>query len=158
MLEPFPEPGIEQGLLEKLFGELDRQLENAGLILKRGTMLDATLIQAVSAPPKQDRPSNDPDARFAKRQGKSGSTFGYKAHMGVDEGSGLIRAVLTTPANVNDTTPADDLIRGDEAAVWADAAYDTHARRSAESGRQEASHRPPSQQASSRPASQAQTL
>lgn len=120
---------IEQGLLEKLFGELDRQLENAGLILKRGTMLDATLIQAVSAPPKQHRPSNDPDAKFAKRQGKSGSTFGYKAHMGVDEGSGLIRAVLTTPANVNDTTPADDLIRGDEAVVWADAAYDTHARR-----------------------------
>ncbi len=89
---------------------MDRQLENAGLILKRGTMLDATLIQAVSAPPKEHRPSNDPDARFAKRQGKSGSTFGYKAHMGVDEGSGLIRAVLTTPANVNDTTPADDLI------------------------------------------------
>jgi transposase, IS5 family len=120
---------IEQELLQKLFGELDRQLENAGLILKRGTMLDATLIQAVSAPPKEDRPSNDPDARFAKRQGKSGSTFGYKAHVGVDEGSGLIRAVLTTPANINDTTPADDLIRGDETAVWADAAYDTHARR-----------------------------
>src|SRR6476469_424738 len=120
---------FEQGLLEKLFGELDRQLENAGVILKRGTMLDATLIQAVSAPPKEDRPSNDPDARFTKRQGKSGSTLGYKAPVGVDEGSGLIRAVLTTPANVNDTTPADDLIRGDEAVVWADAAYDTHARR-----------------------------
>src|SRR3954453_18510700 len=120
---------IEQGLLEKLFGELDRQLENAGVILKRGTMLDATLIEAVSVPPKEHRPSNDPDARFTKRQGKSGSTFGYKAHMGVDEGSGLIRAVLTTPANVNDTTPADELIRGDEAVVWADAAYDTHARR-----------------------------
>lgn len=120
---------IEQDLLEKLFGELDRQLEKAGLILKRGTMLDATLIQAVSTPPSEKRPSNDPDARFAKRQGKRGWTFGYKAHMGVDEGSGLIRAVLTTPANVNDTTPADDLIRGDETAVWADAAYDTHARR-----------------------------
>jgi IS5 family transposase len=129
VLNRFRNQIVEQGLLEKLFDELDRQLENAGLILKRGTMLDATLIQAISAPPKQDRPSNDPDARFAKRQGKSGSTFGYKAHMGVDEGSGLIRAVLTTPANVNDTTPADDLIRGDEAAVWADAAYDTHARR-----------------------------
>ncbi|WP_442868775.1 transposase [Bradyrhizobium sp. CCBAU 21362] len=89
------------------------------MILKRGTMLDATLIQAVSAPPKEDRPSNDPDARFAKRLGKSGATFGYKAHVGVDEGSGLIRAVLTTPANVNDTTPAVALIRGDEAAVWA---------------------------------------
>ena len=129
VLNRFRNQLVEQGLLEKLFGELDRQLENAGVILKRGTMLDATLIQAVSAPPKEDRPSNDPDARFAKRQGKSGSTFGYKAHMGVDEGSGLIRAVLTTPANVNDTTPADDLIRGDEAVVWADAAYDTHARR-----------------------------
>ena len=129
VLNRFRNQLVEQGLLEKLFGELDHQLENAGLILKRGTMLDATLIQAVSAPPKQDRPSNDPDARFTKRQGKSGSTFGYKAHMGVDEGSGPIRAVLTTPANVNDTTPADDLIRGDEAIVWADAAYDTHARR-----------------------------
>lgn len=129
VLNRFRNQLVEQGLLEKLFGELDRQLENAGVILKRGTMLDATLIQAVSAPPKEDRPSNDPDARFTKRQGKSGFTFGYKAHVGVDEGSGLIRAVLTTPANVNDTTPADALIRGDEAAVWADAAYDTHARR-----------------------------
>src|SRR5436853_2726974 len=129
VLNRFRNQLIEQGLLEKLFGELDRQLENAGVILKRGTMLDATLIQAVSAPPKADRPSNDPDARFTKRQGKSGSTFGYKAHMGVDEGSGLIRAVLTTPANVNDTVPADLLIRGDERVIWADAAYDTHARR-----------------------------
>lgn len=129
VLNRFRNQLVEQGPLEKLFAELDRQLENAGVILKRGTMLDATLIQAVSAPPKEDRPSNDPDARFTKRQGKSGSTFGYKAHVGVDEGSGLIRAVLTTPANINDTTPADELIRGDEAAVWADAAYDTHARR-----------------------------
>ncbi|MCP3459933.1 IS5 family transposase [Bradyrhizobium sp. CCGUVB23] len=129
VLNRFRNQLVEQGLLEKLFGELDRQLENAGVILKRGTMLDATLIQAVSAPPTEEQPSNDPDARFAKRRGKSGSTFGYKAHVGVDEGSGLIRSVLTTPANVNDTTPADDLIRGDEAVVWADAAYDTHARR-----------------------------
>jgi IS5 family transposase len=120
---------IESVLLEKLFAELDHQLDKAGVILKRGTMLDATIIEAVSAPPKNERPSNDPDARFVKRQGKSGSTFGYKAHMGVDEGSGLIRAVITTPANVNDTTPADNLIRGDECRVWADAAYDTHARR-----------------------------
>jgi IS5 family transposase len=81
VLNRFRNQLVEEGLLEKLFGELDRQLENAGVILKRGTMLDATLIQAVSAPPKEDRPSNDPDARFAKRQGKSGSTFGYKARV-----------------------------------------------------------------------------
>lgn len=129
VLNRFRNQLVEEGLLEKLFGELDRQLENAGVMLKRGTMLDASLIEAVSAPPRDGRPSADPDARFAKRQGKSGSTFGYKAHVGVDEGSGLIRSLITTPANVNDTVPADALIRGDEKVVWADAAYDTHARR-----------------------------
>lgn len=120
---------IEEKLVEKLFGELDRQLEKAGVILKRGTMLDATLIEAVSAPPAADEAPQDPDAHFTRRQGKSGSTYGYKAHVGVDEGSGLIRAIVTTPANVNDTVPADKLIRGDERSVLADAAYDTHARR-----------------------------
>jgi IS5 family transposase len=126
--------GLAQaGLLEKLFSELDRQLDQAGMILRRGTMLDATLIEAVSAPPRKDRdgqerPGQDPDAAFAKRSGKPGSTYGYKAHVGVDEGSGLIRSLITTPANINDTTPADDLILGDEKVVWGDAAYHTHAR------------------------------
>ena len=119
---------IAQNLLDRLFAELNRQLEKAGAVLKRGTMLDATLIEAASRRPSDERASVDPDAAFVKRQGRAGSTFGYKAHVGVDEGSGLIRSVITTPANVNDTTPADDLICGDEAAVWADAAYDTHAR------------------------------
>jgi IS5 family transposase len=129
--------GLAQaGLLEVLFSELDRQLERAGVILKRGTMLDATLIEAVSARPRtgrdgQEHPSKDPDAAFAKRSGKAGSTFGYKAHVGVDEGSGLIRSLITTPANINDTTPADALILGDETVVWADAAYHTHAREAA---------------------------
>lgn len=120
---------LEKGLLEKLFGELDRQLDRAGVMVKRGTMLDATLIESqASARPRGDGRVADPDARFAKRQGKDGSCFGYKAHVGVDEGSGLIRAVVTTPANVNDTTPADRLIRGDERAVWGDGAYHTRTR------------------------------
>jgi transposase, IS5 family len=122
---------IAEGLHEKLFAELDRQLEKAGVILKRGTMLDATLIESSAArPPADGHKENaiDPDAAFARRSGKPGSTYGYKAHVGVDEGSGLIRAVITTPANVNDTTPADALIRGDEKVVMADAAYHTHAR------------------------------
>lgn len=126
---------IDAGLLQKLFAELDRQLEAAGLILKRGTMLDATLIETGAArpPPIGGAPedSADPDARFAKRQGKGGGTFGYKAHVAVDQGSGLIRRVITTPANINDTTPADDLILGDERSVWGDAAYHTHAREAA---------------------------
>lgn len=126
---------IDEGVLETLFAELDRQLDAAGLILKRGTMLDATLIETGAArpPPVGGSPedSADPDARFAARQGKGGGTFGYKAHVGVDKGSGLIRRVITTPANVNDTTPADDLILGDEREAWGDAAYHTHAREKA---------------------------
>lgn len=131
VLNRFRNALASEGLLEKLFAELDRQLDNAGVALKRGTMLDATLIEAVSAPPGDRRAAKDPDAAFARRQGKGGSTYGYKAHVGVDQGSGIIRSVITTPANVNDTTPADGLIRGDEKAVWGDAAYHTHAREAA---------------------------
>lgn len=120
---------VAEGLMEALFAELDRQLEKAGVILKRGAMLDATLIETQAArPPKGGEEADDPDAAFARREGRAGSTYGYKAHVGVDEGSGIIRAVLTTPANINDTTPADALIRGDEAEVLGDAAYHTHVR------------------------------
>ncbi len=123
---------IEAGLLERLFAELDRQLDAAGLVLKRGTMLDATLIETgASARPDGDAKATDPEARFAKRSGKPGAVFGYKAHVGVDQGSGLIRTVITMPANVTDTVPADALVRGDERIVWADAAYHTHDREAA---------------------------
>jgi IS5 family transposase len=124
---------VSEGLIDKLFAELDRQLDKAGVMLKRGTMLDATLIETASARPPMGREgkASDPDAGFARRSGKPGSTYGYKMHVGVDQGSGLIRTVLATPANVNDTTPADALIRGDERMVWADAAYHTHAREAA---------------------------
>lgn len=132
VLNRFRNELVQLSLYDKLFGELDKQLEAAGVVLKHGTMLDATVIEAVSRPPDGERrPSLDADAGFAKRSGKPGSVFGYKAHVGVDQGSGLIRAVVTTPANVNDTTPADRLIRGDEAVVLADAAYHTHARQAA---------------------------
>ena len=103
-------------------------------MLKQGTMLDATLIETGAASPPRgngEQAPVDPDAAFAKRSGKPGFTYGYKAHVGVDRGSGLIRSVITTPANINDTTPADDLIRGDEKEVWGDAAYHTHARQAA---------------------------
>lgn len=124
---------VEAGLLEKLFGELDHQLDKAGLILRRGTMLDATVIETAAARPPSGAAheageAGDPDAGFTRRQGKPGSSYGYKAHVGVDQGSGLIRRVRTTAANVNDTVEADHLICGDEGAVLADAAYHTKAR------------------------------
>lgn len=101
-------------------------------MLRQGTMLDATLIETQAASRRgPGEVSVDPDAACARRSGKPGSTYGYKAHVGVDQGSGLIRTVPTTPANVNDTTPADALVRGDEKAVLGDAAYHTHARQAA---------------------------
>jgi transposase, IS5 family len=129
VLNRFRNELVRLGLFDRLFAELDRQLEQAGVILKRGAMLDATVLEAASAPPGRGAAgAADPEAGFAKRTGKPGAVYGYKAHVGVDEGSGLIRTVIATPGNVNDTTPADGLIRGDERAVMADAAYHTHAR------------------------------
>jgi IS5 family transposase len=122
---------VHEGLLEKLFAEFQRQMDLAGVIVKRGTMLDATVIEAVSRRPPEGEVGKDPDAGFLGRRGKGGSSYGYKAHVGVDRGSGIIRKVITTPANVTDTTPADLLICGDEREVYADKAYDSRARREA---------------------------
>ena len=72
---------------------------------KRGTMLDATVIETSAARPGDNRPSSDPDARFTRRQGKGGSSFGYKAHVGVDEGSGLIRSALRSSLNALPCSP-----------------------------------------------------
>jgi len=125
---------VASGLQEKLFAELDRQLERAGVMVKRGTMLDATVIATEAArPPRRGEAAaaSDPDAGFAKRQGRAASPYGYKMHVGVDHGSGLIRRVIATPANIPDTTPADALICGDEREVLGDKAYHTHAREAA---------------------------
>lgn len=120
---------VRERLLERLFAELDGQLEAAGVILKQGTMLDATLIETQAAGRRAPgETATDPDAAYARRSGKPGAVHGYKAHVGVDQGSGVVRAIVTTAANVNDTVPADALVRGDEKAVLADAAYYTHAR------------------------------
>lgn len=102
-------------LMEKLFAEFDRQLEAAGMILKRGTMLDATLIEAAPTRPRRpaDEPRRDPDAAFTKKNG--GTHYGYKAHVGVDDGWGFIRALVTTPANV---TGRSTHPRRRESGVW----------------------------------------
>jgi IS5 family transposase len=121
------------GLAEKLFEEMNRQLERLGLVLKRGTLIDATLVEAATKPPAygSDEEATDPEAAFGKRSGRGGSTYGFKAHVAVDQSTILIRDAILTPGNINDTVVADELIQGDERAVYADAAYDTHDRRAA---------------------------
>jgi transposase, IS5 family len=120
----------EAGLADKLFGEFERQLEARGLLLKQGTMIDASLIETTHRPGSADgsRPAVDPDAAVTSRKGQRGTHYGYKLHAGVDAGSRLIRRIVLTPANVNDTVMADGLVCGDEQAVYADKAYAKRAR------------------------------
>jgi IS5 family transposase len=121
----------EEGLSEKLFSEFSRQLEARGLILKRGTMIDASLVETPHRPGSADgdRPAVDSDAALTARKGRRGTHYGYKMHAGVDQESRLIRRFVLTPANVNDTVPADALVCGDEKAVYADKGYAKRARR-----------------------------
>lgn len=124
----------EAGLTVKLLALVNTQIEAKGLMLKRGTLIDATVVETAAArPARSDDPVTrvDSDAAFLKREGKSGSSYGYKAHVAVDEGSLLVRTAKLTPANVAETVVADELIiaNSDGGAIYADKAYDTHARR-----------------------------
>lgn len=116
---------VRRGLAEALFAEVGRQLQAQGLVVKAGTLIDATLIAAAAAEPAKQkgggRSKADPDAAWAKQGTKA--KFGYKLHVAVDQGSGLVRAARLTPANVNEITVGPELVQGDEAAVWADKAY-----------------------------------
>ena len=112
------------GLAEALFEEINRQLDVRGLIVRQGTLIDATLLQASVKPPsvKEGTVSErDPEAGWTKKNGKS--HFGYKAHVAVDEGSEIIRTAILTSADLHDSQPAAHLIRGDEHAVYGDKAY-----------------------------------
>lgn len=120
----------DKGLDGPLFEEIERQLEARGLLVKRGTLMDATLVEAaVKKPPSPagSRSKTDPDADWTRKGNKT--WFGYKAHLGVDEGSGLIRRAELTSAKVADSLVADDLVCGDERAVYADKAYEHKDRR-----------------------------
>ena len=130
----FRHAAAEAGLLERCFAEINRQLEARGLMLKKGTLLDATLVAAtrnkppIAAGPGASHPA-EPGASWTKKNGKA--HFGYKAHVGVDRGSGLVRRAVLTGAKVNDSEVADGLISWDEAAVYGDKAYPLKARRAA---------------------------
>lgn len=122
-----------RSLDEALFGALNRQLEARGLMVKAGTILDATLVKAAVARPRKEatgaKSPREPDADWTIKNGRS--HFGYKAHIGVDQGSGLIRKAELTPARSAESLVADGLISGDEAAVYADKAYEHKGRRAA---------------------------
>ena len=128
----FREALIKAGLHDRLLAEMNLQLERRGLLLKQGTMIDATLVAAQAAPPSMDKGAGarseiDEDADWTMAKGKA--QFGYKAHVAVDQGSRLIRRAILTSAKIAESTVADALICGDERAVYADRAYEHKERR-----------------------------
>jgi len=119
----------QAGLGERLFTLLEEQLQDKGLIVRRGSLIDATLVKAQPHPPRRGEASPDPDADWTRR-GKDGH-FGYKVHLAVDQGSDLIRRLALTAASVSESHRFEEMVVGDEAAVFADGAYCKDARKSA---------------------------
>ena len=95
-------------------------LQHHGLLLKAGTVVDATLISAPSST-KNAAGERDPEMHQTKKGNQW--YFGMKAHVGTDAESGLVHTVVGTAANVNDVTQGNELLHGDEEIVFADAGY-----------------------------------
>jgi IS5 family transposase len=108
------------GLQEKIFAEVVKILVSKGLILKKGTIVDSTFIESPSSTKNRER-KRDPEAHSSKK----GRTwhFGYKAHIGVDEETGLVHTVKATPANEHDVTVMNELLHGEEERVYGDSGY-----------------------------------
>lgn len=90
---------IRNGIQEKLFAQVAGLLQERGLLLKKGTIVDPTLISAPASTKNREK-KRDPEAHSTKK----GNTwhFGYKAHVGVDRDTGLAHTLKVTAANIHD--------------------------------------------------------
>ena len=104
----------------QILATVNATLAAKGLLLKSGTVVDATLIAAPSST-KNSSGERDPEMHQTKKGNQW--HFGMKAHIGVDADSGLVHTVVGTSANVNDVTQAHALVHGEETDVFADAGY-----------------------------------
>lgn len=105
---------------EQLFVLIGQYLDENGLKVNRGTIVDAAIINATSST-KNQRGERDPEMRQTRKGNQW--YFGMKAHIGVDSQTKLIHSVAATAANVHDSQVLGDLLHGDETRVWGDCAY-----------------------------------
>jgi transposase, IS5 family len=105
---------------EQLFVLIQDYLQENGLKISRGTIVDATIINAPSSTKNKDG-QRDPEMRQTKKGNQW--YFGMKAHVGVDSKLKLIHSVVATAANVHDSQVLGDLLHGEETKVWGDSAY-----------------------------------
>lgn len=109
----------KEGLPAKLFKKVEGYLSDKGLIVSEGTIVDATIIDAPSSTKNQDR-QRDPEMKQTKKGNQW--RFGMKAHVGTDT-EGKVHSVVVTDASVHDSQIMDDLLHGEEQAVYGDKAY-----------------------------------
>lgn len=107
-------------LTERIFAAINTLLAVKGLILKEGTVVDATIIAAPSSTKNQSG-ERDPEMHQTKKGNQW--HFGMKAHIGVDAETGITHTLVTTPANTNDVTQAHALLHGEEKVAFGDAGY-----------------------------------
>ncbi|MDA0273416.1 MAG: IS5 family transposase [Proteobacteria bacterium] len=104
----------------KLFAEINKHLDEQGLVLREGSIVDASIIAAPTSTKNEDG-KRDPEMHQTKKGNEW--HFGMKMHIGTDAELGLTHSLTTTAANVHDITEADKLLHGDESEVWGDAGY-----------------------------------
>ena len=110
----------KRGLTAQMMKVINDTLEERGLLLKGGTMVDATIIHAPCSTKNRDK-KRDPEMRQTKKGNQW--YFGMKAHVGADVNSGLVHTVSVTPANVPDICQLPRLLREDDRAVFGDKGY-----------------------------------
>jgi len=107
----------EHDLFARIFAAISTHIEDQGLLMKRGTLVDATLIAAPSSTKNKDK-KRDPEMSSTKK-GNDGH-FGMKTHIGVDAETGLIHSMTASTAKVHDSVKLDDLLHGEEKLVGGD--------------------------------------
>ncbi len=107
-------------LCKGLFAPINADLTARGLLLRAGTLVDATLI---AAPPSTKNQSKQRDPEMHQTKKGNQWYFGRKAHIGADRDSKLVHTVVVTAANVADVTKTVELLHGEETQVHADAGY-----------------------------------
>lgn len=110
----------EEDLTQAVFAAINAQLSAKGLMMREGTIADATIL---AAPPsvKNEAKARDPEMHQTKKGNQW--FFGMKAHIGVDADSGLVHTVVGTAANVADVTQTAEVLHGEEKTVHLDAGY-----------------------------------
>ena len=105
---------------QAIFASINASMEEKGLLMRQGTIVDATIIHAPSSTKNKEK-KRDPEMRSTKKG--NNYYFGIKAHIGVDAVTGMVHSVSTTAANVHDIVEADKLLHGEEETVWGDSGY-----------------------------------